>query len=273
VAYTQKHTFFFGGGLKAWTESFYIRAVSQSIPAGLLVAQQLAPSRAACLGSGLFIHAIRIQQVENEAGAEVVRVGDNFQDQRYNAPASPTASHPDISLLIDCVSTGNQKHKLVYMGGIWRTIVDNFGAYTPNGTWDEKFNDWSTKLAALQYGWRSRTPSTAVNITGYTVDAEGFVEIETDGTPFAAITDTTFTVNIRGLPTIGKPSPLNGERVVKKTAANKCKTVESFAVLPFAGVGFLNTFTYGFTAIAAARPEKVVSRERGAPLLQSPGRR
>jgi hypothetical protein len=213
-------------------------------------------------------------EVEDAAGLPVKRVGDTFQGQQILAPETAgIAAHPDLSLLIDCQTAGNRKHKTVYLGGIWRSIVDNFGAYVPSAGWNDKLADWKGKLVALGYGWRSRTPSARVQITGYDVDAEGFVTVTTAGTPFAAITTDKFTANIRGLPTIGKQSPLNGERVMVKLTANTCKTTESFALLPFAGVGFLNTFTYGFSAIADLAGEKVVSRERGAPLLQSPGRR
>lgn len=273
MPYTQKHTWFFQGAAKGWTETLYLRNVSPTTAAGLVIAQQIAAARAAMLGAGIQIHAIRIQEVENAAGAPVERVGDNYQNQIYPGPASPQGAHPDISLLADCISPGDRKHKVIYLGGIWRTIVDNFGQYTPSAAWTDAFTNWATKVVNFGYGWRARTPSPKVQITNYTVDDNGFVTITTSGTPFSLFGDEPFLANIRKLPTIGKLSPLNGERLLVKLGNNTAKTVESFGLLPFAGVGFLNTFTYGFETIAGIGPEKVVSRERGAPLLQSPGRR
>jgi hypothetical protein len=263
----------FGGGQKGWTESYYIRNVQTSIPAGKAVLDQLAISRAGLLGAGLYIKALRVQEVEDAANNPVLRVGDTFQGASIVSPNTQQPAHPDLSLLLDCTTQGLRRHKLIYLGGIWDAIEDNFGTYVPTPTWTVKLADFISKLITYGYGWRSRIPSMKDTITGYTVDDAGFVTITTTGSPFVDITAPKFLVNIRGLPTIGGQSPLNGERLVTKLANNICKTVESIYVGEFVGTGFLNTFGYTFEQIAAVGAEKIVSRERGAPLLESPGRR
>jgi hypothetical protein len=63
MPYTQKHTLFFGGGQKGWTESFYIQNGVSSIPAGIAVLSQLASMRSALLGQRLYIHALPVSEV------------------------------------------------------------------------------------------------------------------------------------------------------------------------------------------------------------------
>ena len=273
MPYRQKHTWIFSGPQKGWSESLYIENISPDIPTGITLAQTIAEKRAACLGNGLSIKAVRVQQVEDELGAAVTRIGDTNSGTQYPSPASQTAIAPDTSLLLDCVTAGFTLHKKMYMGGIWKVISDNFGTYVPTAGWNTVFNNWASSVIAAGYGWVHRIPTPKVPTDTITSDINAIVTVKCAAGTFAAWPTTPMKANITDLATVGKPSPLNGERLFVKVDDDSIKTLESVATGPIIGTGFVNWWTFSFRQIGVIGPEKIRSRERGAPLLESPGRR
>lgn len=274
MAYTQKHTIDFAAGQKGWTESLYIQPQVQTVAAGLAILQQLCVARAQMLGQQAYIKAYRAQVVEAVDGSKVKFQGDTVQRTLFPGSTGEPCAQADLSLLVDCVNATVTKHKQIYLGGIWDSISQNFGAYVPNPTFETAFTNWTSKIVQFGYGWPSRTPSIKFVLSNYVMDADGYVTITCAGLPFNAITQTTpFKVGISSLPSIGGRSVLNGDIMVTKIDASTCKTAKPIAVTPFTSFGYLVTYTTNFQAIAVTGIEKVVSRERGAPLLESPGRR
>lgn len=273
MPYRQKHTWIFAGNQKGWSESLYIEGVAGTIEAGRVIAMQVAPLRAQLLGANLYIKAIRVQVTEDAGGNPVKRRGDTFQGLFFPGVSNEPAAAPDLSVLIDYVNLVGDRHRVGYLGGIWDSISTNFGVYTPSSQWNTALIAWQAKILEFGYGWVGRTPGADFVLSGYTQLENGYVEITCQGTPFAALGTAPFTVRVHDLPSIGGKSVLNGDLVVVKVADNKCRTTQRIAVTPFVADGFLNLFTFGFQEIGNLGAEKVVSRERGAPLLESPGRR
>lgn len=273
MPYTQKHTWIFAGNQKGWSESLYIEGVAGTIEAGRVIAFQVAPLRAQLLGAGLYIKAIRIQAVEDGAGNPLKRRGDTFQGLNFSGVATEPAAAPDLSALIDYVNAVGDRHRVGYLGGIWDSISTNFGSYTPSPLWNTALIAWQAKILSFGYGWKGRTPGPDFVLSGYTQQANGQVLLTCQGTPFATEGTAPFVVRVHDLPSVGGKSLLNGDLVVTKNSDSTCTTVARIAVTPFVADGFLNKFTYSFQEIGNLGVEKIVSRERGAPLLESPGRR
>lgn len=274
MPYRQKHTWIFGGPQKGWSESYYIQDLTPTVAAGHNIADQVATVRAQLLGTGLFIKAIRVQVVEDAGGNKVKFEGDTFQGHRYPGNLSHEAAQADLSLLIDHQGQDGGRHRLGYLGGFWDEVSQNFGVYVnSNAAWNTAFAAWKSKILEFGYGWVSRTPSIDFAITGYTLDENFQVTYTTAATPFAGLGTAPFLINVHGLLAIGGKSVLNGNQMVIRVTDNSCRTVGRYAAGDFVGGGFINTFTYQFREIADLAVEKVVSRERGAPLLESPGRR
>lgn len=273
MAYTQKHTWIFYSPQRGWTESLYLRPQTQTITFGQSLASQYATARAQMLGNGYGIKGYRVQQVEDVAGNKVKFVGDTVQRVNYPGTSGQPGAQVDLALLLDCINGTVTKHKPLYLGGIWDVISQNGGQYVPEPTFEVAFTNWLSKVVQFGYGWYSRTPSIQFTITGFTADADAFVTYTCSGTPFAGLGSAPFKVGVSGLPAIGGRSVLNGDQMVTRVTDSTCRTVQRIATTPFVGTGRLVTYTNNFQEIANIGIEKVVSRERGAPLLESPGRR
>lgn len=273
MPYTQKHTIDFAFPQKGWSENYYLQPQTQTVGAGLAILRQLCVARAQMLGAEASIKAYRVQVVEAPDGSKVKFQGDTVQRDTFPGVASQPCAQVDLCLLIDCVNVTVTKHKVIYLGGIWDIISGNGGNYVPSGPFETAYANWVAKMIQFGYGWLSRTPSLKFSITNYAMGEDGYVTITCAGNPFAAITQITpFKVGIAGLMGAGGRSALNGDQLVTKVDANTCKTAKPFGVTPFANVGTLVTYTNGFQQIAGLGIEKVVTHERGAPLLESPGR-
>lgn len=269
-----KTTWIFGGGQRGWTESLYSQPSSdQTIVTASNYALQVAQARAPMLGAECYVKAFRCQVVEDAAGLKVTRQGDLTQGLTLYGTPAQGAAEEDVCLLTDFIGAGNLFHKPLYLGGVWDSIVTNFGAYNPSPAWITLFGSWKAKVLSLGYGWVSRTSSAPYAVSNYTQEDTGFVTLTFGGTPFAGASNTPVTVRISGLPSVGGMSTLNGDLIVRPTGVSTAVTVTRIAVMPFVGPGVMHTFTYQFRMAGDIGAEKIVTRERGAPLLESRGRR
>lgn len=274
MPYRIKVTFDFGGPQKGWTESLYLQPASGLWSEAVAAVNVVLPARAALLGSGLFIKAWRLQVVQDATGAKVVRRGDTFQNIILNGDSQRPASDKDDCLEMDFLDSTQNRHKILFLGGIWREIVNNYGTYTQTPDWLSAMNTWITKVVAGGFGWVARTPSIDFAITNYVQTADGFVDFTVSGSPFpGGASSTPQTVRIAGLKTEAGGSVLNGDLLVRPTAVGTCTSIQRIAVFPFVNPGIMRTFTYAFVQAASIAPEKVVNHKRGAPLLESAGRR
>lgn len=273
MPYRQKHTWIFAGPQKGWSESYYIQDLTPTIAAGQNIAAQVATVRAQMLGTECYIKAIRVQEVEDAGGNKVKFQGDTFQYPTYPGNTGHSAAQCDLSLLVDHQGQDGGRHRNGYLGGIWDDVESEFGKYKPPAAFTAAFASWKAKILEFGYGWVSRTPSIDYALTNYTIDENQFVTITTGGTPFNGLGDAPFYVNVKKLPAVGGRSALNGTLLVRRLTDSTCITMNRIAVGPFVAPGYLNKFTYQFREIADLAVEKVVSRERGAPLLESRGRR
>jgi hypothetical protein len=274
MPYRVKVTWFFEGPQKGWTESLYIQPTSGTWAEAVAAVNAVNPVRAALLGQNLAIKAWRLQVVQDAGGNKVTRRGDTFQNLVINGDSQRPASDKDDCVEMDFLDSTQNRHKILFLGGIWREIVNNYGNYTPTPDWLSAMNNWIVKVVAGGFGWVARTPSIGFSITNYVQSADGFVDMTMSGNPFPGGASTTpQTVRVSGLQTEAGLSVLNGDLLVTPTGVNTCTTVKKIAVFPFVNVGVMKTFTYAFVQTNSVAPEKIVNHKRGAPLLESRGRR
>lgn len=268
-----KHTFIFSAPRKGWTESFYTQPTSTTVQLQMNLARQVAISRSYMLADGITVQAYRVQQVENGAGAPVKRIGDLQQSEPFAGDKGP-AAQVDLCVLFDMATQAKDFHRAAYAGGIPDAISADGGGYQPTPAWVAAWQDWGAKMVAAGYGWLSRVPSeTAYPIASITQLDSGLVNYTFTGDPFAGASALPVRVRFSGIQTAVGKSNLNGDLSVIPTGANTAQSVGPVAVLPYLGGGVMRTFTKAFRQIDSIYPEKVVTRERGSPLLQSRGRR
>lgn len=269
-----KHTFIFSGRNKGWSESFYTEPSSVNLQSQLTLAANVAVARAQMLGAEYSVQALRVQQTEDAGGLPVKRVGDLNQAINLPGPGAWEGAAPDLSVLFDWMTSARDAHKAVFVGGIWDTVSVQGGQLSPPPEWNTAWQTWGVKCVEAGYGWLSRVPGTPVAVTNYVQDeADGTVTLTFGGSLFEGASVNPVLIRVSALPTIGGMSTLNGDLLVVPLTATTAKTKERIAVFPFVGAGVARRFTNTFKRMTFITPEKVVSRERGAPLLQSPGRR
>lgn len=267
-----KCTWIFEGPQKGWTESLYLEPLTQTFGEAATLTNNLCVPRAALLGRECAIKAFRVQIVEDAANLKVKRRGDTIQRPVFGYPGEP-ASDADLALLCDFTDAQLTRHKSLFLRGIWDSISQSYGGYHPSPAWEARFDVWRTQLIASGFGWVGRNPSNPSNVTGYVQTDTGFVEItcaDAIFTGFPAFVP--IQVNVQGVLSKGGPSNLNGTLLVKPISTTKCQTVKQRAVLPFVDGGTLRTLSYVMVKTAQVGPEKIVTHETGAPLLESRGR-
>jgi hypothetical protein len=269
-----KHTLIFSGRNKGWSESYYTEPTSVNLQSQLTLCQIAATARAQMLGAEYSIQALRVQQTEDAGGAPVKRVGDLNQAVNLPGPAAWEGAQSDLSVLFDWATVNRDAHKFVFCGGIWDACSVLGGVYSPPPEFNTAWQTWGVKCVEAGYGWLSRVPAAPVAVSNYVQDENsGTVTLTFGASLFEGASNTPVLIRVSGLPSIGGMSTLNGDLLVYPLSATTARTKDRIAVFPFIGPGRANRFTNVFKRMSFITPEKIVSRERGAPLLQSPGRR
>jgi len=267
-----KVTWIFDGPQKGWTESLYIEPLTGTFAEASTLANNLCTPRRLLLSSQCAIKGYRVQVVQDAAGLTVKRRGDTIQ-RPFFGNSTQSGADADLALLLDFVDAPLTRHKVLYLRGIWDAISQNYGAYTPVPDWEGHFESWRLQLIASGFGWVGRTPLAFANITNYLQADSGFVNITLGEDLFLGVpAGTPVNVNVAGLVSQGGRSTLNGSLLVKVLTATTCRTAKQIAVLPFVAGGTMQTYTQTMIKTAYVSPEKIVTRETGAPLLESPGR-
>lgn len=267
-----KCTLIFEGPQKGWTESLYLEPLTATYSEAVSLTNALGIARARLLGRLCAIKAFRVQVVEDAGGNKVTRRGDTFQRPIFGSAGNNNADS-DLCLLADFTDALLTRHKLTYLRGIWDNISENYGAYTPNAQWTSYFDTWRDTVVGSGFGWMSRNQVASSNVTGYVQSSTGFVEITCADAIFAALPlNVPLQVQVQGILSLGGKSTLNGTLLVKPLSGTQIQTVKQIAVLTYVDGGKVTTFAPVMVKTSGIGPEKIVTRETGAPLLESRGR-
>lgn len=272
-----KATFFFEGRIKGWTESYYRPGLNNSHFVHYEEAYALAVKRAQLLGVESEIKAIRIS-TEGLIGDALLRYVNLKAQPTKTTPAGNAATpprgtaQPDVALLLRCHDALGQHHKYVYLRGIWDQIENQNGLYTPNADWVAVLDQYIGALVGGQWGWMGVTARNIERLQSAVTDENSLVQFTFQGNIFAGVPlGQRRQIRISGV-NDGRSS-LNRVHTVQILSATTCRTEFSTAIPATVkgGKGVLNTL--GLIDIAGADAQKIVTRECGAPLLESPGRR
>jgi len=271
MPFTVKYTTIFSSPDTGWTESYFFSSSSDNL--ALLSAQVLpiTQKRRFLLGAEAYIKAQRLSIELNEDGSK--RRGDSkLMRFFYQGVQAHPCAQRDLALQVLFANVDSTRRKLTFMGGIWDEVSTTAGAYNPGvGNWQSYMNSWIAAMLAQGMGWIGRQPVAAGTISGYTSDADNRITFTlTAPGIFGAGPYSTQQVNIRGL---NVTSILNGPLLVTPLSATTCITFKPVAAFPFVSPGIMSRYTSALLIASTIDPQAIMTRERGRPLLVSPGRR
>lgn len=270
----KKVTFVFDGRQCGWTESYYLES-GEDHKKVMELAKDIATPRARLLGAEASIKAIRIstEGVDNDGMLEYT------PDLRGNLQ-KPCAQR-DVCLMVRCENAGHNAWRNMFMRGIWDEVEDEQGRYIgrKNKAWREAFDSYQLLVCDRGWGWMhasrghlGKVKSLAKGESVPEAAGEDTLVYTLHNPAFAAgdVTDRKqIQVRVTG---INGKSTANGLKVVQIIAPDKFETVKPLAAGKYRHGGFVVGYTYTLADIATMHDAKVVSRETGAPLLESAGR-
>lgn len=273
---THKVTWFFEGKGRGWTESLWFGSNNGAYEQTMGAAKTLAAERAEMLGKECWIKAIRVstegtgpdamlRYVDFRQKGDVAgKIGNAIQLKKGTA-------QPDVALLIRFENITQDRHKFVFMRGIWDEVENNHGVYTPTDDWKKAVGNWAGSVRLGAWGWWGVQEKKKERLTGITRNANDSATFTFANNMFAGITvGKRVSVRISGV-NKGR-SNLNATHIVQVKSASEAVTEGVLAISNNNLGGFGAIQTKGFTDIEFYDDQKIVTRECGAPLLESPGR-
>lgn len=268
---TIKATWVFSQRQQGWTESLYFQQTTEDLRAAYSKAFSLAQKRAALIGIQTSITAIRVSIEINNAGDRVV--GDSLLNYVNLAPAISTTSEDASTALQVIFRSGDAvRRKLLFMRGIWDSIVDAGGQYNDTvGDWATKFSAWRSEVISGGWGWLYTRPNLIGTINGYEVSPQGFVSFALASPGIFGPGPYPGPVKVRVARLNGR-SVLNGTLIVQPLTAGTAITTKPRAAAEFTSPGTMRTYLTEFIPAATIDGQKIVTRKAGSPLLVSRGR-
>lgn len=276
-----KWTLILQRGGRGWTESYFRSSDTGNLYDEIDPMLVYAQARAGLLGKGAFVKGLRPSIEFDPAGVAVVGDAVSNLVSVFGNGQEPIENEDD-ALLVTWSSANGTRRKNQYLRGIWQSITNADGNFTPTANFITAFTQWYNAVITAKIGWITRTPvlpkatiSNYTQTTDFRVTFTCTSDVFTDAQVSAGLP---VAVNVRGLNTKSK---LNGTQLVIPSTKRVSTTVKPIAVFPFLSPGFMNRFATALIlpnvptgstkqAIAAKR---IVERRPGAPLFESRGRR
>lgn len=269
MANDKKVTFIFEGGPKGWTESF-VKGNSDAHEVVMESAKDLATARALLLGANCRIKAIRV----GTEGADNDAMLEYLTEAKYRGNPQKPAAQPDVALMIRCENAAHTRRKMIFLRGIWDEVENDHGQYVgrANADWKFKIDSYLNWLKANGWGWM-RSVKAQLGLVKSVARGDEDTAIVTLRAPTfnQGQVDNSEVIHVRISKVNGK-STLNGAHVAVVTALDKFETISPVAFGRYRSGGYVSTYTYEQTDIHTAVDTKIVTRECGAPLLESRGR-
>lgn len=263
---TYKVIFAFTQKKQGWSEVYYKDSAALNLEQIRDQVVPLAQKRAALCGQETFLDAIRISR-EGVANDSVLAYTP------FSGLSTEESSPPDDALLVRMGNADNTRHRQMFLRGIYDGLGTKGGSF--NNQYPAFIENWPNYVAALELGayvWPSVDPATKnrQDLTGYTSDQVERVTFTTVAPVFPAPkVGQTVRVRVSG---INGGSVLNGSLLVKVLTTSTAQTIQPYATFAYRFGGKLLYSEQTFAAVANVRPQKIVSRQVGAPLLASRGR-
>lgn len=280
-----KATWIFAGVQHGWTEQLYFEHPDDNVTTAIAKVDACAELRKQMLGQEYILKATKVKIVSEtppnitNGGGRVSRV------DRVSSYQNPGAQY-DVCLMVSFYDSTSKFRKTMFMGGIWDGIEVEGGKFVrTDPIFLSLFTQWknyiTTQLGVSETtpsgpagaGWLRMVRGLKYSVTGYTSDENQYVSISVASTPFSQPPGTQLLVRLAKMAG-EKKSVLNGLIPVQVVDNNTVKTISPIACAPSPGVvGNLSLYTYQLIKAPIINVEEVRTRERGRPLLVSPGRR
>lgn len=263
----KKATLVFAGRQCGWTESYY-QNTNESHETVIHKAFDLARDRIKLLGKECSIKAIRVA-TEGAPNDGVLRYANDL-----NGMSQEPADEQDVALMVRCENAEHTKWKLIYLRGIWDRVATNHGQYVGRAieAWKGHITDFFGRLVNDAWGWVGSTPANLGLVKTLTISQEDCLQYTLHANAFTVDEVTArkkLKIRVSG---VNGKSTANGSHVVRVIAQDKVETITPLAVAKYRFGGVVKGYTYDFIDIAQAFDQKIVTRECGAPLLESRGR-
>lgn len=274
-----QYTMIFEGFGKGASEMFTIETADDSFQVAFAQVSGVREARAALLAKGWYIKGDKITMKLNTA---LVKQKNRAFPRDTFLPGNQAQVSISLDTALKAVwATADFGHrKLTYMCGGWEATNPEQNAFVPTDTWTTKFNSYVAKLKLAKAGWMSNLSPEATVITGYTFDAIKGKTTYTLADPIFAGPFPMKPVKVA----VDFPlyrSALDGVQLVTPLTATTARTTKPRPAMPFQEEGKMRLFVYSFINLATSAADnpsgsvtitKVTRRQRGRPLLESPGR-
>lgn len=270
----QKVTFVFDGRQCGWTESHWYQSADGLHAETMAKAADLGLARAQLLGDECKIKAIRVSTegvgpdamlnyVDMKPGTKTGSNGDHINQE--------DTAQRDVALQIRMEDASHSRHKLIFLRGIWDKVETDQGTYAPDDKWTKFLDAWGGQLVRRQWGWYGSSGRTKVKLLSAVMGATDRTTFTFDDFLFPeAVVGKRVKIRISGVNE--GHSIINGVHVVDVLSRIACITHGKQAVGNIVEGGFGSYNTYDFWSYRTYDAQKIVTRETGAPLLESPGR-
>lgn len=181
-----------------------------------------------------------------------------------------TSEDPNTCLLVQCRDSTTQFRKLIFLRGIWDSIVADGGLYKPTPLWNELLNAWTGELRRGGWGWLATTQKRRGLVQTYTQLPNGLVRF-TMTADFWQPGEIGVSVAARASK-INDRSNLNGPIVLVPESATTAVTLRRTAALPFLFGGVIEVPSKTLKTIDSLSINRVGRHDTGRPILQPRGR-
>lgn len=273
---TLKITLFFEGRGRGWTESYWRPGAGGDHEAQEEATMSLTTARAQLLGRECWIKAYRIS-TEGTGPDALLKYVDIRHKAKANTPLgeaglAPTAAQPDVGLLVRCSNIGRTKHKFIFLRGIWDLVENEHGKYTPTVEWKAAFAKYANILHDSDFGWFGVQSKIKSRLLSAVRDPQDRVTF-TFADDMVALDQVGKRARVRISGVNNGTSSLNRTHVVEVVSRKVLKTEYTTAVGENVVGGFGATQVLDYIDIKHVDDQKIITREAGAPLLESVGRR
>src|SRR5262245_1651081 len=236
------------------SETFYTEQPTESVQAVNSLMHNLCVKRAAMLGRGCQLKAIRITMVRNNLGAAVKKRGLSFRKALPGHATIPSCPS-QISLLVRCTATNSDSPRNWMFSGVYNGIFpDDDGLNMGVNGFATLFNTFWAQCQTSHVGWLARTLNVERKITAYDVDpVTGHVEYTVQA-PGMGFVDGDKPQRVSVEFTSG-PTPFDGPQVVIPSLQTVMVSAKPRPGAANLEGGLMRTYNYGFADLGLADPQ------------------
>lgn len=261
-----KVTWFFEQNGYGWTESFWRNGANVNDPTIAPAADLYATKRIRCSGRETYLRYVRW----SEEGVFRDSFGRTYSGYGLQGDSTRVSDEPNTALLMRWRDAAGTRVKQQFLRGVWDSVVDNGGNYTPTAAFTAAINSYIAEVTNGSWGWYGKFNNIVSPILSVTQDASGLVNIVLTNNVFPGPFPQSTMVRIRG---VQGATQINGQHLIKATDATHAMTQRRIAIFPYTALGQLTYQTKQLIVTTIGAPQRIVNRKVGGVFYHSRGRR